>query len=172
MSKKQKKKKLRIVILVLSCLVSVLAGLFAGFLISNLMQLNHSEQTSNTTDTLFDIRSDTTADSEKYSGNIIIPCWDNITMVANQEKQNVTLYNPTDNDGIVFQLVMTLDDGTVLYSSDLIPAGKALYEITLEKTLEPGIYNANLQYNCYSTNGNPLNGSNLQFTLTMEENKE
>lgn len=169
MSKKQKKRKLRIVILVLSCLVSVLAGLFAGFLISNLMQLNHSEQTSNTTDTLFDIRSDTTADSEKYSGNIIIPCWDKITMVANQDKQNVNFYNPEKNVGIMFQLVLTLDDGTELYSSELIPAGKALYNITLEKTLAAGKYDATLQYNCYSSSGEQLNGSELKLTLQMED---
>lgn len=170
MCKKDKKKKkfMQRTIVVLLCLVMVLAGFSVGIVISNVLNNNKSNN-SNKSDALFDIRSDSTADTEEYADNILIPCWDSIEMVANQINQSVCFYNPPSNDGIQFQLVLTLDDGTELYSSELIPSGKALYNVTLEKSLEPGTYNANLQYNCYSANGYKLNGSNLQFNLIMED---
>ena len=165
-NKKRKEKKMQTVIVVLLCLVMIFAGLSVGLIVS---QLLHPTTDSPKTDTLFDIRSNDTADKEEFSDNTIIPCWDTIKMTANQTIQSVNFYNPERNKGIYFQLVLTLEDGTELYSSQTIPPGKALYEITLEKELAPGTYNATLQYNCSTSTGKELNGSNLKFTLVMED---
>lgn len=111
-----------------------------------------------------------TTEEEIYSDNIVIPCFDTMVLTANQVSQKVNLYNPEQNNGIDFQITLRLSDGTELWASGLIPNGKAIYNITLNRPLEIGNYDAELVYQCYTKNKSRLNGSIVTFNLTV--NKE
>ncbi len=163
--KKKRKKNLQKVIVVLLCLVMIFAGLSIGLIVSHFIH----PRTDSNNDTLYDIRSNQTTDSETLSDNTIIPCFDNMTMKANQLNQSVSFYNPPSNDGVYFNMVLSLEDGTILYESQPIPPGKALYDITLNKELAAGLYKANLTYNCSTASGTALNGTTLDFDLQMED---
>ena len=109
------------------------------------------------------------SDSETFTDNIAIPCWDVLEMVANQTEQEVCFYNPEKNNGCDFQLTLQLENGTELWKSQLIPNGKAIYHIDLNQALEAGTYKAVLVYDCFTKEGNPLNGSTLNFNLIVKE---
>lgn len=163
-----KKSGKNILIIVLISLVMITAGAAVGFLVSNQMNKGNPnrEYDSNAQDIKQD---DTDSSSEEYAENLAIPCWDTMVMVANQTEQEVNFYNPEKNKGCDFQLTLTLDAGTELWKSHLIPNGKAVYEIELNQTLEAGTYKAKIKYDCFTSDGKSLNGSVMNFNLIMEE---
>lgn len=145
----------------------VIAGTIAGIFLAPLFQKDKgNDYDPNAVDI---VQQSNNGDSQTFADNIAIPCWDSLTMTANQLEQSVNFYNPKANKGINFKLTLSLDDGTILYKSELIPCGKAIYNITLDSSLEPGTYNATLDYECISTDGVQLNGSSMDFTLNMTE---
>jgi hypothetical protein len=147
----------------------IISGLAAGIFISN--HLN--EGTEHTYDNnAEDIRENEDSDSEEIIDSIAIPCWDTMSLVADQLEQEVSFENPEKNKGCDFQLTLLLDDGTELWKSQLIPNGKAIYNITLNQTLQAGTYKATMIYDCFTNNGEKLNGSSLDFNLIIKENIE
>lgn len=145
----------------------VIAGTIAGIFLAPLL---HKDKGDNYDKNAVDIvQQSDDSQSQEFADNIAIPCWDSLTMKANELEQAVNFYNPAANKGINFKLTLSLDDGTKLYQSDLIPCGKAIYNITLDSALEPGTYNAILDYECTTTDGGQLNGSSMSFTIEMEE---
>ncbi len=111
----------------------------------------------------------TTTEKEIYSDNIVIPCFDTMVLTANQVSQKVNFYNPEQNSGIDFQITLRLNDGTELWSSGFIPNGKAIYNITLNRPLEIGNYDAELVYQCYAKTKSKLNGSIVTFNLIVNK---
>lgn len=137
----------------------IILGMTAGIFITNY----HNHTKLNYDENISDIQ--TTTEEEIYSDNIVIPCFDNMVLTANQVSQRVNFYNPEQNNGIDFQITLRLNDGTELWSSGLIPNGKAIYNITLNRPLEVGNYDAELVYQCYTKTKNKLNGSIVTFNL-------
>ena len=90
-------------------------------------------------------------------------------MTADSTEQEVNFYNPEKNENCDFQLTLTLENGTEIWKSQLIPNGKAIYNITLYQTLIAGSYMSVMKYDCFSKNGSQLNGSNLNFNLIVED---
>lgn len=108
-----------------------------------------------------------TADGKK---GIAIPGYKSITLKADTKEQKVNLYNPEEND-CYFVMSLILPDGTVIWKSKMVPPGKGLYEITLDKTVLTGTYeNSILKYECYKQNDEltKMNGSEVKLTLEVE----
>ncbi|HIT91086.1 MAG TPA: tRNA (uracil-5-)-methyltransferase [Candidatus Merdenecus merdavium] len=168
-SNQNKKSGKNFIVIILISLVMIIAGVAVGFFISN--QMNKGNPDKEYDSNVQDIRqdNDTTSSSEEYAENISIPCWDTMIMEADQTEQEVNFYNPEKNKGCDFQLTLALDDGTELWKSQLIPNGKAIYNITLNQALQAGTYKAKIKYDCFTTDGKSLNGSVMNFNLIMEE---
>lgn len=163
--KTQKKKPFLIIFI---CIIMIALGLIAGIFISNLLNKSPDLTYDNNAEDIKE-KSDDSSTSEEVADNIAIPCWDTLIMVADSKEQEVNFYNPEKNKNCDFQFTLSLEDGTKLWKSQLIPNGKAIYNITLNQTLEAGTYKAIMKYDCFSKNGSQLNGSNLNFNLIVKD---
>ena len=106
---------------------------------------------------------------EKNPDSIAIPGYELLELQANSTTQNLCLSNPEENV-CYFQISLHLEDGTLLWQSDLIAPGEASKAITLTKPLDKGTYsNAILKYNCFELDGiTPLNGAETKLTLWVK----
>lgn len=163
--KPQKKKPFLIIFI---CIIMIALGLAAGIFISNLLNKSPDRTYDNNAEDIKK-KNDDSSTSEEVADNIAIPCWDTLVMTADSTEQEVNFYNPEKNKNCDFQLTLTLENGTELWKSQLIPNGKAIYNITLNQPLKAGTYKAVIKYNCFSRNGSQLNGSNLNFNLIVED---
>ncbi|MCC8356543.1 MAG: hypothetical protein LJU34_01620 [Oscillospiraceae bacterium] len=105
---------------------------------------------------------------------ISIPGFESATIDADSETVSLYLYNPEGNE-CYFVISIYLYEGQdgaeeLIYQSKLVSPGQELYEITLERALEAGAYQAYVNYATYTMDGEytPLNGANVPFTLTVE----
>ena len=85
-------------------------------------------------------------DNNTTNNNIVLPGWTSITIPSNTKDINtgIDLYNPSSNENkylLKFSLYLTNND-ELLYSSNLVEANKHIYNITLNKTLSSGTYDA------------------------------
>ena len=106
---------------------------------------------------------------EDLEGMISIPGYSALDFVAGQTTQSVSFVNPEEND-CYFIISILLPDGTNIYTSQLIPPGKGLYEIELDTPLETGEYEgAQLQYRCIDMEDTSIeyNGANMALTLRV-----
>lgn len=100
--------------------------------------------------------------------SIEIPGYKSIPIAADSTRVAVDFRNPADNP-CYFVIRLTLEDGTELYRSDLIPPGKGIESITLSKPLPEGEYAAFVQYETYSIEDQtPLNGANVKIKLLAQ----
>ncbi len=112
----------------------------------------------------------TTATAEKNDDSIAIPGYEGLTLNASRKKQDLCLPNPAQNT-CYFQISLFLEDGTLLWQSDLIEPGETSKPIVLEKELEEGTYpKAVLHYACFEMNKDltPLNGAEIKVTLRVK----
>lgn len=110
-----------------------------------------------------------TEDVEKKPDSIAIPGYEGIGLEANTRQQTVGLPNPGQNT-CYFRITLLLEDGTVLWVSDLVEPGEISDPIYLEKPLETGTYpNSILKYECYTMDGSmrALNGAETKLTLRV-----
>lgn len=165
------RKSIKVLFLILLAVVLVGGGIFAG--------MNWNRWFGEEPAATADVDSNTeeyTGDRDTYTGKkntdtIDIPGFDGMNLKANTKEQSVNLYNPEQNT-CYFQMSLLLPDGTQLWKSGLVEPGKAVYEITLNQTLEAGEYeNATLKYECFAMDEEqtPLNGSEIKLTLNVLE---
>lgn len=76
----------------------------------------------------------------EIEGRILVPGYSGATMAAGDTTLSLRIGNPEENT-CYLQATLQLEDGTVLFESDLIEPGKGFDEIALSQTLEPGSYN-------------------------------
>ncbi len=160
------------ILLILLAIVLVGGGIFVG------INWNHwfGEKEIPAAAEVDEDAQDYTGDREVYQGEkntdtIDIPGFDVMNLKAGTTEQSVNLYNPEQNT-CYFQMSLLLPDGTQLWKSGLVEPGKAVYEITLNQTLEAGEYeNATLKYECFAMDEEqtPLNGSEIKLTLNVLE---
>lgn len=111
-----------------------------------------------------------TAAVEKNNDSIAIPGYELLELKADSKKQSLCLPNPPQNT-CYFQISLYMEDGTLLWESDLIEPGENSKPITLSKVLEKGTYpNAILRYSCYCMDEklSPLNGAEMKLTLWVK----
>lgn len=112
--------------------------------------------------------SKSTYTGEKNVDTIDIPGFSEMNFKAGARAQSVNLFNP-ENNTCYFRMSLLLPDRTEIWKSNLVEPGKGLYEITLNRTLEEGVYEgAILKYECFSlSDQSPLNGSEIKIKINV-----
>ncbi len=107
---------------------------------------------------------------EKNPDSIAIPGYEVLELKSNTTKQSLRMPNPPQNC-CFFQISLYLEDGTLLWQSELIEPGETSKPMVLSRTLEKGTYpNAILRYSCYRMDETlaPLNGAETKLTLWVK----
>lgn len=106
---------------------------------------------------------------EKNPDSIAIPGYEILELQANSSKQTLCLPNPEQNV-CYFQISLHMEDGTLLWESEMIAPGATSKPISLIKPLDKGTYpNAILRYSCFKMDGiTPLNGAETKLTLWVK----
>lgn len=107
---------------------------------------------------------------QKNEDTISIPGYESITLAADKKQQTVGLPNPANNT-CYFKIFLVLEDGTILWESNLVEPGQISDPIKLNSPLEAGTYrNAVLKYECYTMDGQmrQLNGAATKLTLIVK----
>lgn len=158
-----KNKKLIIIIVVVAAFAAACIAFFA-------LKERKGRNNSSANVVAWDV--DIEEDELPETDEILIPGYDSMTMTANTKEQAVSMGNPADNN-CYFIIILKLEDGTRLYESEYLKPGEGLKEITMEQELEPGEYQAIIEYKCYSLEDkSSLNGGNAQFNLIVKQEEE
>ena len=165
-------KTAKMILLLLLAVILVCGGVFVGINWNNWF----GEKDTPAAAEVDENAEDYTGEREVYQGEkntdtIDIPGFDVINLKAGTTKQSVNLYNPEQNT-CYFKISLILSDGTVLWESDLVAPGKAIYDLTLKEALDAGEYtDTALKYECFSMDEEqtPLNGSEIKLTLNVLE---
>lgn len=108
---------------------------------------------------------------EKLNGAAALPGYAYLNLQADTTKQTLTLSNPPENS-CLFRISLILEDGTVLWTSDLIKPGYDSAPIRLSQPLSAGSYpNTTLLYECFTMDAaqSPLNGGSIKLTLRVKD---
>lgn len=119
-----------------------------------------------------DATSETTPETtvEKNPDSIAVPGYEMLQLKADTKQQTLSLPNPAQNM-CYFQISLYLEDGTLLWESELIEPGDVSKPIILKQTLKKGTYpNAVLRYSCFRMDASlsPLNGAEAKLTLLVQ----
>ena len=99
-----------------------------------------------------------------------IPGFSELHFKAGQTEQNMTVPNPPQNF-CWFKVSLVLEDGTVLWTSNLIAPGEESEQVVLNEPLEKGEYkNAMLKYQCFADEAEQkaLNGAETKLTIIVK----
>lgn len=145
--------------------------LLCAALVALLIMLNLTGNTPNNEDTRpkSDGSSESEAVIEKNPDAIAIPGYEILELKADQKQQSLSLPNPPQNV-CYFQISLYLEDGTLLWKSELVEPGATSKLILLHHELAKGTYaNAVLKYDCFKMDGKtPLNGAETKLTLWVK----
>jgi hypothetical protein len=103
------------------------------------------------------------------AAGIKIPGYPSITLPKDQKTVNVALLNPEGNPCyFTFEIVLK-DTGESIYKSKLVPPGKVITKITMERALPKGEYHATIKITATSlTDGSAMNGANVETVLIVK----
>lgn len=89
-------------------------------------------------------------------------------MKAGDTQLHLSIGNPKENN-CGFYATLQLEDGTVLYKSELLKPGYGLTEVPLQQTLKKGTYDAEVFYECVTLDEeqSPLNSAKSKFKLVV-----
>lgn len=158
-NKKSEKQIYRIVISVLVLLL-VIAGIVIAVLLNNNQQQPFGED-NNTTEESTEV--------EKLTDSIAIPGFSQLTLDAGKCEQEVALSNPAENF-CYFKISIILEDGTVLWVSELVKPGEQSEPITLIQSLKEGTYeNVTVHYDCFQMDDDltELNSGEIKIILNV-----
>lgn len=103
------------------------------------------------------------------SDQIVIPGYGEILLDADTRDVMLILPNPSGNP-CYFRFSILLKDGNEeIYTSGLVPPGKAIEKLRLNRKLEKGNYPAIIQIETFSMDGTltPMNGANVETVLNF-----
>lgn len=100
---------------------------------------------------------------------IQIPGYGTAEMNSGDTSLHLSIGNPESNE-CAFYATLRLEDGTVLYESELLKPGYGLTDIPLSQTLEPGEYTAVVSYRCVTLDEEhkPLNSAESELVLIVK----
>lgn len=100
---------------------------------------------------------------------IAVPGYPSIELPAYTKDVQVALLNPEGNP-CYFTFELVLKEGNEsLYTSKLVPPGKAVTDISLSRALKPGEYNATIKITTTSLEDqSPMNGANVETVLIVK----
>ena len=104
-----------------------------------------------------------------HKKGIQIPGYGSAEMKAGDKSLQLSIGNPEANE-CGFYATVKLEDGTVLYQSELLEPGYGLTEVPLSRTLEAGEYTAMVFYQCVTLDEEhtPLNSAESEFKLIVK----
>lgn len=108
-------------------------------------------------------------ESSAHSTGTQIPGYSTAEMNEGDTSLHLSIGNPKENN-CGFYATLMLNDGTVLYKSELLNPGCGLTEVPLSKTLEKGEYDAMVFYECVTLDDehSPLNAAESEFKLIVK----
>lgn len=103
------------------------------------------------------------------SKGVQIPGYGSAVMKSGDKTLTLSIGNPKANE-CGFYATLKLEDGTVLYKSQLIKPGYGLTEVPLNQALESGEYTAMVLYECVTLDKEhtPLNSAESEFKLIVK----
>lgn len=103
------------------------------------------------------------------SDQIVIPGYGEILLEANTRDVMLILPNPAGNPCYFRFSILLRESGEVIYTSGLVPPGKAIEALRLKKALEAGSYPATIQIETFSLDDShsPMNGANVEVVLQL-----
>lgn len=103
------------------------------------------------------------------STGVQIPGYGTAEMKSGDASLHLSIGNPKANE-CGFYATLKLEDGTVLYESELLKPGYGLTEVPLSQTLEKGEYTAIVYYECVTLDEEhtPMNSAESEFTLIVK----
>lgn len=107
---------------------------------------------------------------QKNEGSISVPGYEMLELKADSKQQTIALSNPPQNN-CCFEMSLYLEDGTLLWKSELIEPGEASKPLVLTKELSKGYYPKSvLRYACFAMDKDrtPLNGAETKVTLWVK----
>lgn len=107
---------------------------------------------------------------QKNNGQIDLPGYGSLSFRANVKEQAVRFPNPEANTCWV-KMSLYLEDGTLLWESDLVAPGDSTDSVVFNRPLEAGNYeNAVLKYDCFRMNEerSQVNGATVVLTLKVQ----
>ncbi len=107
---------------------------------------------------------------EKLTDSIAMPGYSWLTLKADTTEQELALSNPPENF-CQMRMSILLEDGTVIWTSELVQPGENSKPIVLSQPLAKGVYkNAKLKYECFTIDEamTPLNGSQIAISLNVQ----
>ncbi len=108
-------------------------------------------------------------DSSEQKKGTQIPGYSDVEMKEGDTTLNLSVGNPKENHvGLIATL--KLEDGTVLFTSGLMKPGQGIDELPLSQTLEKGVYDAMVFYQCVSLNdaNTRLNAAESRFKIIVK----
>ena len=104
---------------------------------------------------------------EVLVGAIDIPGYEKLSFKAGLKEQSVNFLNPKEND-CYFQISLLMEDGTVLWKSNIIKPGEKIHNLQLNQELKTGTYSAIIKYDCFSIEDkSALNGAEVKIKLDV-----
>lgn len=165
---KTKKKTIAIVTAILLCAVLVTGGIVVYNNFFSTTPVDSDGVVGKISDSWDVGTSENTSQNSKKSG-IQVPGYGTAEMKSGDKSLHLSIGNPKINE-CGFYATLKLDDGTVLYKSDLLKPGSGLTEVPLSKTLEKGEYSAEVYYECVTLGEEhkPLNSAESEFLLIVK----
>lgn len=157
---RKSEKRLYMIVISVLVLLLVIAGIVIAVLLNKNPQQFSGEENNTTTES---------TEVEKLTDSIAIPGFSQLTLDADKCEQAVALSNPPENF-CYFKISLILEDGTVIWVSDLVEPGEKSEAITLLQPLEAGTYeNVTVHYDCYSMDGDmtQFNSGEIKITLNV-----
>lgn len=110
-------------------------------------------------------------EGDNNSDGIKIPGFGKLYFPSGTKKVQMTLANPSDNDCyFIYTLHLNDPDGEIIYTSDKVAPGMALYDLTIIRPLDVGEYTLYVHVATYSSDDKQLNGALLKAPLTVMGN--
>ena len=106
---------------------------------------------------------------DNASGGIKIPGFGRLYFPSDTDKVQMTLANPSDNECyFIYSIHLDEPDGELLYTSDKVYPGMAIYELTLFRALAVGEYELYIHIAPYDAKSDKqLNAALIKAPLTV-----
>ncbi len=170
MSEKSRSSKNKYIV-ILIILVALLIGVIFYLVITTSKKEDKEEEKKGGTYVASDA-SDWDANVDKpeaTAGRILVPGYSGAQLKEGEKTLTLSVGNPKENHCYLKATVM-LEDGTILYESDLLEPGKGYEQIKLNQSLSKGTYQAMVRYQGYTLEDKgELNSCDSAFVLTVIE---
>lgn len=163
-----KKKWLIIILIIILFVMAAAAGGFAGY---KIFSKEKPKEYNGVVGKVYDDW-DTGLEEEEsklQSKGIQIPGYATAEMKEGDMSLHLSIGNPETNE-CGFYVTLKLEDGTVLYESELLKPGYGLTDLPLLQTLETGEYTAIVYYKCVTLDEDEtsLNSAESEFKLIVK----